>query len=300
MLNKYNCEIIKELLPNYIEKLTSKEVNSIIESHLEECKECNEIYENMNKNFEKEKSQIKKEVKYAKKYNRKLKLLFFIIISLLIIMFSATFLRNAIIIKDLSNKAGNYTNEDNFHIIWSTYSKEEITILDIYYKEGKYLEKMYSFNYDFFNTKEDIISEATFYYDGKSDKRLTFFEKEKILSYENVIGNEFLKNPTIKPENMTQITLFEENFIDFIKACFTNQISKEKANNINCYRFNNISNDFNALYIDTTTGLTIRSQSGIEYQENYSDTFSDIIYEFDTVTDEDFNIPNINEYIIQQ
>lgn len=300
MLNKYNCEIIKELLPNYIEKLTSKEVNSIIESHLKECNECNEIFENMNKNFEKEKSQLQKEVKYAKKYNRKLKLLFFIIISLLIIIFSATFLRNAIIIKDLSNKAGNYTNEDNFHIIWSTYSKEEITILDIYYKEGKYLEKMYSFNYDFFNTKEDIISEATFYYDGKSDKRLAFFEKEKILSYENVTGNEFLKSPTIKPENMTQITLFEENPIDFIKACFTNQISKEKANNINCYRFNNISNNLSALYIDTTTGLTIRSQAGIEYQENYSDTFSDIIYEFDTVTDEDFNIPNINEYTIQQ
>ena len=35
-----NCKIVQDLLPNYIEKLTSDETNIFIEKHLKECEDC--------------------------------------------------------------------------------------------------------------------------------------------------------------------------------------------------------------------------------------------------------------------
>lgn len=44
---KLSCNIIRDLLPNYIENLTAKETEQAILEHLEECKECKEIYSQM-------------------------------------------------------------------------------------------------------------------------------------------------------------------------------------------------------------------------------------------------------------
>jgi len=49
MEEKRNCKIVQDLLPNYIEKLTNEETNHFIEEHLKECTECQQIFENMQK-----------------------------------------------------------------------------------------------------------------------------------------------------------------------------------------------------------------------------------------------------------
>lgn len=41
------CDMIKDLLPLYADKLTSKESNQEIEKHLKECKECRRCYQEM-------------------------------------------------------------------------------------------------------------------------------------------------------------------------------------------------------------------------------------------------------------
>lgn len=46
------CEIIQDLLPNYIDGLTSPVTNQEIEKHLEECKKCHETLQDMNETFE--------------------------------------------------------------------------------------------------------------------------------------------------------------------------------------------------------------------------------------------------------
>lgn len=46
------CKIIQDLLPNYIEGLTNEETNKYIEKHLNECIECKNIWENMQKNLD--------------------------------------------------------------------------------------------------------------------------------------------------------------------------------------------------------------------------------------------------------
>ncbi|MCR5481756.1 MAG: DUF4825 domain-containing protein [Clostridia bacterium] len=49
--NEISCNIIKDLLPLYIEGLTSEESNSLIEEHLKECEACRELYEEMKKDM---------------------------------------------------------------------------------------------------------------------------------------------------------------------------------------------------------------------------------------------------------
>lgn len=46
------CNIVKDLLPLYCDKLTSQDSNEEIEKHLHECEECNAVYESMNKKEE--------------------------------------------------------------------------------------------------------------------------------------------------------------------------------------------------------------------------------------------------------
>ena len=41
------CSLIKDLLPSYIDELTSEETNKEIENHLSECEECKKVYESM-------------------------------------------------------------------------------------------------------------------------------------------------------------------------------------------------------------------------------------------------------------
>ena len=52
MKEKRDCKIVQDLLPNYIENLTSKETNNFIEEHLKECDECQKILENMKKDLQ--------------------------------------------------------------------------------------------------------------------------------------------------------------------------------------------------------------------------------------------------------
>ena len=46
MKNEKECNIIRDLLPNYIEKLTNNDTNEFIEKHIENCEECNDLLKN--------------------------------------------------------------------------------------------------------------------------------------------------------------------------------------------------------------------------------------------------------------
>ena len=66
------CEIVKDLLPLYVDEMVSDVSKKSIESHLENCTECNEIYHNMAYHLEMETlpteiSDIKRFLKKTKK-----------------------------------------------------------------------------------------------------------------------------------------------------------------------------------------------------------------------------------------
>lgn len=47
MSDKLSCAVVKDLLPNYIDKLTSEETNQGIEKHLSSCEDCSKVYNDM-------------------------------------------------------------------------------------------------------------------------------------------------------------------------------------------------------------------------------------------------------------
>ncbi|SCY36010.1 Putative zinc-finger [Pseudobutyrivibrio sp. AR14] len=46
-MTKFECDLVTDLLPRYIDKKTSEESNRFIEEHINECQDCKELYEAM-------------------------------------------------------------------------------------------------------------------------------------------------------------------------------------------------------------------------------------------------------------
>lgn len=66
------CEIIKDLLPNYIDELTSDESNKEIENHIKTCIKCKAELDNMKQDISIETLEInKKDIQPLKKFNKK-------------------------------------------------------------------------------------------------------------------------------------------------------------------------------------------------------------------------------------
>ena len=41
-MKKVNCEIVKDLFPNYIENQISDTTKNFVENHIKSCKDCND------------------------------------------------------------------------------------------------------------------------------------------------------------------------------------------------------------------------------------------------------------------
>ena len=73
MEQKLTCSVVKDLLPNYIEKLTSEETNQEIDQHLSECESCTKVYEEMQTEVPSE--DLMTEAKNLSKFLRKTKVI---------------------------------------------------------------------------------------------------------------------------------------------------------------------------------------------------------------------------------
>ena len=91
---KYKCNVIKDLLPLYIEKITSQDSNEIIEEHLKECENCKEYFLKLKdegfledlKEENENKENPKKTMKNIKKKIMRGKLLFALIAIIIVII----------------------------------------------------------------------------------------------------------------------------------------------------------------------------------------------------------------------
>ena len=85
MENEKICKIVQDLLPNYIENLTSEETNIFIEEHLNTCSNCKNILENMKNDLNPTSThKDNREIKYMKKYNNKMRILKIIIFTVIL------------------------------------------------------------------------------------------------------------------------------------------------------------------------------------------------------------------------
>lgn len=285
-----NCKIVEDLLPNYIDNLTSKETNEFIEAHLESCENCKKKLESM-------KSEIKldapkrdgREVKFAKKINKRLKILRFIVIVIIIaiITFIALTLRKASIISDLSEKGTANEAVSNYKKTTVTYDSKR-DVLDrseSYILGNKIYVKLTTIN-------NDSISVHKIYYNLDDGTANAYIEengnKRAILNTEVTVTVNIPNIFTIWGEPDSKGTL---------KYALQSRIKLGKYNGKECYHISFYNSGEN-YYIEKETGLVIKYYDTEPFDNG--DYLPDVYfkYEFDNVTEDDFIEPDISEYTI--
>ena len=270
MKEQRNCKIVQDLLPNYIEKLTNNVTNQYIEEHLKECSECQKICKNMKKDYQVNSTkQDNREIKYIKKYSNKLKILRNILL-LIILLFVIIVGRKTIILTNLSNKAQDFKNSQNYYLRLEVFGEGTIKIIDTYKKQDKVLMRWTTYSKDKGKIKQ------TFY--KSEDEEICLIDNG-----ETKILNEMV-NIGVHPISFTS-----DIFLGNLYMAITKNIDKINLNGKECY----IIRDGNTeKFVDVNTGLAIKM---IDNQNNQT---ADYTYEDGIVTDADVERPDTTGYIV--
>lgn len=158
---KYKCNIVKDLLPLYVEDVTSQDSNKIIEEHLKECEECKKHYEKLKDGSfieELKEEQVNEEnpKKTMKTIKKKIILgkLFFALISAIVViitLFSTySYMNNKIVPIQYDNNISVIERNGNIYAVLknNTYINAKSKSVEITNEEGK-TEK---FLYFYFST----------------------------------------------------------------------------------------------------------------------------------------------------
>ena len=123
---KKECEIINDLLPNYVENLVSEETKKFVNEHISNCEQCKKqleiLREDRNKINLKSKDEQKIELDYLKKYNKKmiiLKIILITIITLITISIAFSIYRyiyNSKVVENVERKISEITDLNNLYL----------------------------------------------------------------------------------------------------------------------------------------------------------------------------------------
>lgn len=272
MKERIDCNLVQDLLPNYIEKLTNEETNKFIEDHLKNCKECKEIYENMKKEIEiKESKRDKREVEYAKKFNIRFKLIRNILL-IIIAIFVLVVGRRYFILSSLTNKAkASLQNNNNYYTKTENYSEGKMIILETYNKDGYTKGKYNAY-------REDKITKMILY---KSPT-------EKFLLIDNGENKSMVTSSFIE---INPVYFTGEGFIENLYQAIVSDIQKINLHGKECYL---IKEGENEKFIDIETGLAIKMI------DNRNNMTIDYTYKFNNVNDEDIKRPDTEGYTLSE
>ena len=106
------CYIVKDLLPNYADKVTSEETCNDIEKHFSECEQCKKEYQAMTQQIPKttlaDQKVNKKEVNYLKKCFRIIKI---VVISIIILNIAIVGIFGALLLYGVNHPAKDITTD---------------------------------------------------------------------------------------------------------------------------------------------------------------------------------------------
>lgn len=288
---KKECEIVKDLLPSYVENLVSGETKKYVECHITNCSECRRISEDMKENNIIESKQNLKEeeveIKHIKKYKRKMTILKICIISFIgiivfvVSVFGVKYIPKYSIILKAYNKIQKVSSSDNFkltmnqyYILYDTQERYEFTD-SYYYKNGKYKEESCSNALEIKKTYYGDVNSTTetFIYESKGEKtvnEIEIYEKKNKESFFGVFCD-------IKNHSQNILSLFGVN------------IRNDNYNERECYvlRYGNNNTSYREIWIDKETMQQVREIQEIMNKSYFERTF---VLESDNVTDEDVTL----------
>lgn len=278
MNEKKECKIVQDLLPNYIEKVTTEETNGYIENHLKTCKECPKVYSTMSENLNTKPTIEEKEVRYMKKFHKQLKFLK-IILLVIVLFFVFSIGRKTYILCSLGAKWEKTNQELSDNYIEKSLKYSNGTMIEIigYRKDQDYITTINYFNVDGQNSKMVHYKKNNekLYLLETRDKKIQF-EGERMISFQPGISFDttsyFIGNVQTAP---------------FIKIETLNIDDKE------CYVIKYSNED---RIVDKETGIMIKT---VHY-ENDGISTTEYSYEFGSVKDSDIQRPDTTGYEIVQ
>ena len=282
MKEKTNCKIVQDLLPNYIENLTNEETNRFIEEHLKECPECQKVLENMQKEIKVSTTKRDdREVKYIKKYNKKLKILKYALLIIILIYVIAVG-RRTIIMSSLSGKATENQINDNYYVRLYSYRGDTLTITESY------------------NKGEDYLTTLTRVVNGSNIQKITYYKKgeEQLFIIESDGKKNILNSETMLGGHILPVTYVSNGILANLQYALITGIDSTYCNGKECYVFKGSSYE---RYIDKETGFVIRDiEKSNKEITRQTDMVVDYDYKFNIVTDSDIIRPDITVNTINE
>ena len=219
-----------------------------------------------------------------------------IAILLLIIIFLAHIIRNIGIFSDLYNKAELTINSENYHRITYGYDKEKTGVTEVFRLADK--TKIVTIKLTPNGTEKVTM------YGTKTENDEWGNERYNVNIYTEKEGKKTVKlnnNMGImaEPQNAFKVDNFNQRFF----IALTSSIKTTTYYGEECYFISSMNNVPNfvsdKMYVSKDTGLAI---SEIEYSDGQAGRWpsTDYMYEFNTVTEEEFIEPDVSEYEIQQ
>ena len=175
MKNEKECEIVQDLLVNYVDEILNPKSKKLVEEHLAECKNCQAELKQIKEDLKRSDIKEQIELDYLKKVRIKTKIKSMLIaIAIIVSIAFIIFLNNFIKINNIMNKSKKSLESNNFYKETSKILFDNHTsIRKEYYKDGKYKSvwEVYSDN----GIETSIIEYANI----NSDERIYIYETEK-------------------------------------------------------------------------------------------------------------------------
>lgn len=303
MKNKKECEIVQDLLMNYVDGVLNPQSKKLVENHLKECEECQLELKHIQDDMKEKDNKEQIELDYLKKIRIKTRIKSVLLaIGIIVLIAFVIFLNNFIKINSIMTRAEKSLQSNNFYKETSQMlGNNETSITKEYYKDGKYksIWMIYSDN--------GVETKSIEYADSNSDERTYIYETEKKAVIEKGDISE-MKNNHIKnvPFVTVRNSLFAKIGTTFVYSIYTDTFDYGKE----YYVLKNRSekNNIWEIWIDKETGLPIREINrgsaksffvGTDVVKEIRDTIQSYKYEFDIVTDEDVEVPDLSNYTIE-
>ncbi len=199
---KNECDIVKDLLPNYAENLVSNQTKDYIEKHINACTDCKHVMEIMiedkNRKTNDEMQEEQFEFKNLRQIKRRMFILklfslaFIIIITIMSLAFLQKYIQFNTLVNNLKEKKEELISLDNYsiyttshHINYQT-NTEDFYYDEYYYRDKKYkkISKSYGINrwrLDGTNSNDEVG--VTYGEVGNSEKIIINNRENKIINY---------------------------------------------------------------------------------------------------------------------
>lgn len=282
------CKIIKDLLPNYLEKLTSEQTNRWIENHLIECKNCQNTLKHMQQEIDIPQTQVE-EVDYLKKFHKKIGRAFAwgigIGLMLLLIVYLSVAGYRWYILSSITSKLQSYKQVSNVYmeieeVLFKNRSFYNHTKTKIWYKD-----KMLRYE------REDALVPMNQNFIGMIDiankKQYVINTEEKTVKVQDI------QKDTIEWEDILSYFVGERGYVDektnVLKACNLYEpviYAKEKEWVVNEYTYSKDTGLLESRFFDNVYG---------DAHTHYAH-YTTYHYDFDKVTKEEVVFPDVSKY----